>query len=400
MLGMMFSGTASGYARALSGQLMALAPAPLVEAAAPAEAEAHTVTLSVLEGLVPARADLLWLLIFVPLVAAAYIWAARQRRRAMASLGNPALVGKLIAGVHRGNRLAAAVLTVLASLCVVLGLARLQYGGVARIVPASGLDVVLVVDYSKSMLAQDVYPSRSERVAAELRRFLDRAENQGDRVGLVVFAGAARGLPVTRDARLLKLYLQKADPRFENPGGTAIGKALRLALQYLREARQQEGEDAAALEDASEAAQVIILLTDGEDTTSKPTEAAEEAARLGVRIYTVGIGSVSGEPIQKFDERGEPAGYQTDNDGNYVMTRVDEGLLKQLSSTTGGEYVHVDPQHFGLDKVGEWLSTLSRAQREDTVEIHRDEGFAFVVLPGLLLLSVSLALGERRRRKA
>ncbi len=392
-------------ASALSGWLEPAAEAVEAVEAVGGGSDASDITLSVLEGLVPARPDLLWLLIFVPLVAAAYIWAARQRRRAIAALGNPALVGKLLAGVHRGNRLTAAVLTVLTSLCIVLGLIRLQYGGVARIVPASGLDVVLVVDYSKSMLAQDVYPSRSERVAAELRRFLDRAENQGDRVGLVVFAGSARGLPVTRDARLLKLYLQKADPRFENPGGTAIGKALRLSLQYLREARAQEGEEAAEAEaeralSSGEADQVIILLTDGEDTTSKPVEAAEEAARLGIRIYTVGIGSASGEPIQKFDENGEPAGYQTDKDGNYVMTRVDEGLLKQLATTTGGEYVHVDPQRFGLDKVGEWLTTLSRAQREDTVEIHRDEGFAFVVLPGLLLLSLSLGLGERRRRSA
>ncbi|MEZ4427004.1 MAG: VWA domain-containing protein [Nannocystaceae bacterium] len=399
----------------LLGQLGLLAPAdalPIADAPTAADQAASDIALSVLEGLVPARADLAWLLVLVPLAALLFVWAARRRRQAMAALGNPTLVRRLVAGVHRGNRLTAAALTVLALACVCLGLMRLQYGGVARIVPASGLDVVLAVDYSKSMLAQDVYPSRSERVAAELRRFLDTARAQGDRVGLVVFAGAARGLPLTRDTRLLELYLQKADPRAENPGGTAIGKALRLSLQYLTEARRQEGEAQQAKESEAgeageapqapeqtgEADQVIILLTDGEDTTSDPLKVAEEAARLGIRIYAVGIGSSSGEPIQKFDEQGQPAGYQTDESGNYVMTRVDAALLESLTKETGGEYVHVDPERFGLDKVSEWLSELSRAQREDTVEIHRDEGFPFVVLPAIVLLSISLSLGERRRR--
>jgi Ca-activated chloride channel family protein len=108
----------------------------------------------------------------------------------MARLGNPTLVQRLVASVHRGNRLVIAVLTTLAALFLIGGLLRPQYGGVTRIVPVGGLDVVLVVDYSKSMLAKDVYPSRSERLTAELQRFLDDAEQRGDQVGLVVFAGA------------------------------------------------------------------------------------------------------------------------------------------------------------------------------------------------------------------
>lgn len=366
--------------------------------------------LSLVDEVVLARADLLWLLVLVPLAAGAYIWAARQRRRALASLGNPTLVERLVASVNHGSRVAAAVLSVLSVLFLCAALTRLQYGGETKIVPASGLDIVLAVDYSKSMLARDVYPSRSERLSAELQRFLDEADRRGDRVGLVVFAGAARGLPVSRDARILKLYLDKADPRTENPGGTAIGKALKLALTFLIDARRAAaaGPDGGPTKSTptdkpeeippSEADQVIILLTDGEDTVSRPLEVAQEAARLGVRIYTVAIGSKSGEPIQKFNAEGQPDGFVTDDKGNYLMTRVDEPTLQEIAKTTGGDYVLVEPDKFGLDRVAAWIRDLSKGQREDTVTAHREEGYFFLVAPALVLLAVSLLLPERKRR--
>ena len=380
---------------------MSLAPVPdAPPAAAPDPAAADTV-LSLFDTLVLGRGDLLWLLVLVPLVAGAYVWASRQRRTAMTRLGNPTLVARLVGSVHRGTRLVVAVVTTLAALFLAGALLRPQYGGVTRIVPVGGLDVVLVVDYSKSMLAKDVYPSRSERLDAELQRFLDESERRGDQVGLVVFAGAARGLPVSRDASILKLYLDKADPRTENPGGTAIGKALKLALTYLVDARKANqaavAERTGDGEPPPESDQVIILLTDGEDTSSRPTEMAAEAAKLGVRIYTVGIGSKSGEPIQKFNEKGEPDGYQTDDKGNYLMTRVDEETLKKLAEATGGQYVLVEPERFGLDAVSEWIRELTRGQRAGTVTLDREEGYPFLVGPALLLLALSLALGERRR---
>lgn len=367
--------------------------------------------LSLFEEVVLAREDLLWLLVLVPLAAAAYIWAARQRRRALASLGNPVLVERLVGTVHHASRVVAAVLSVLAVFLLCAALTRVQYGGETKIVPASGLDIVLAVDYSKSMLARDVYPSRSERLAAELQRFLDEADRRGDRVGLVVFAGAARGLPVSRDSRILKLYLDKADPRTENPGGTAIGKALKLSLQYLIDARRAAATgpddptrstrtDQPEEVPPAEADQVIILLTDGEDTVSRPLEIAAEAARVGVRIYTVGIGSKSGEPIQKFTPDGTPDGYVTDDKGNYLMTRVDEDTLREIAKTTGGEYVLVEPDKFGLDRVAAWIRDLSKGQREDTVTAHREEGYAFLVAPALLLLAISLLLPERKRGTA
>ena len=378
---------------------------------APADDPATKEVLGLFEEVVLAREDLLWLLVLVPLAAAAYIWAARQRRRALASLGNPVLVERLVGTVHHASRVVAAVLSVLAVFLLCAALTRVQYGGETKIVPASGLDIVLAVDYSKSMLARDVYPSRSERLAAELQRFLDEADRRGDRVGLVVFAGAARGLPVSRDSRILKLYLDKADPRTENPGGTAIGKALKLSLQYLIDARRaaatgpddptrSKRTDQPEEVPPAEADQVIILLTDGEDTVSRPLEIAAEAARVGVRIYTVGIGSKSGEPIQKFTPDGTPDGYVTDDKGNYLMTRVDEDTLREIAKTTGGEYVLVEPDKFGLDRVAAWIRDLSKGQREDTVTAHREEGYAFLVAPALLLLALSLLLPERKRGTA
>ncbi len=377
--------------------------APAEAAVAEAIAEVDQ-SLSLFDQVVLGRWDLAWLFVLVPLVALGYLWAARQRRRALTGLGNQELVMRLVGSVHHGNRLVVAVVTTLAMLCLVVAMLRPQYGGTTRIVPVGGLDVVLVVDYSKSMLAKDVYPSRSERLAAELTRYLDEAERRGDQTGLVVFAGAARGLPVSRDTRILKLYLDKADPRTENPGGTAIGKALKLAIQYLVDARKA-GQEAVAQSPGDtppppEADQIIILLTDGEDTTSRPLEMAAEAAKLGIRVYTVGIGSKSGEPIQKFNAEGQPDGYVTDDKGNYLMTRVDEDTLKKIAEATGGQYSLVEPDNFGLDAVSEWTRELTRGQRADTVTLHREEGYSFLVAPALLLLAIAMALGERRRRTA
>jgi Ca-activated chloride channel family protein len=358
------------------------------------------------------ESNALWpVLLAAPLVALAFGWAARERRRAALALGNPALVTRLVSTVHHGRRVLVAVAMTLAVALVGLGLMRLQYGGTTRRIPASGLDVVLAVDYSKSMLAQDVYPSRSERLEAELGRFLDDAGERGDHVGVVVFAGAARGFPVTPDMRLLKLYLANADPRFERPGGTAMGKALTRALAFLVEARlgeddlpapgsepERDPEEALAGDiPPAENGQAIVLLTDGEDNQSRPLEAAQEAARLGVRVYTVGIGSTSGEPIQTFDDDGNPTGFVKDEaTGEFRMTRLDEPLLQEIAKLTGGRYVKVEPERFSLDEVRDVLEELSRTQREDTLEVHHDEGFAIPVVSALVLLCLALGLGDRR----
>jgi Ca-activated chloride channel family protein len=355
--------------------------------------------------LVFAKLGYAWLGLSVPLAIALYLWAGQQRTAAIERLGNPALLARLLATVDPGKRLIRALLTVLGLAATTLGMMRLQYGGSAKVTPTRGLDIVLAVDYSKSMLAQDVYPTRSERLEAELTRFLDESGRRGDRVGVVIFAGEARGFPLTSDMGVLSLFLSHADPRYENPGGTAIGKALDKAIDLLVAVRRDNADDEVVdpldpLEEGEvieQADQLVILLTDGEDTVGQPIELAARAAQLGIRIYTVGIGSTSGEPVMRYDENGEPVGYATDADGKPQMTRLDGETLQSLAKATKGEYVHVDADHFGLDEVRELVEGLATAQREQSIDIHREEGSLFFLVPALLLLSGSLALGDRRR---
>lgn len=383
------------------------APA-LVPQSAPTDAiEIVSAQTSTLDEVVFASVHLWPTLLVGVLCIGLLVWAARATNRAIAALGNQVLVRRLIASVHPGYRLVTAISVVGAVFAISVGLLRMQYGGSAKVVPASGLDIVLAVDYSKSMLARDVYPSRSERLEAELSRFLDDADRRGDRVGVVVFAGGARGFPVTRDVRLLKLYLRKADPKTEQPGGTNLGRALNVALTFLVDARraigpvqgQPPGSQPVEIPEA-ETDQAIVLLTDGEDNASRPVEVAKAAAKLGVRVFTVGIGSKSGEPIQKFDEDGEPDGFVVDEDDEFVVTRLDTETLEVIAKETGGAYVGVDPNTFSLDEVRGKLESLSRSQRQDEIEIAREEGFHFAVIPALLLLSLSLGLGDRRRVSA
>jgi Ca-activated chloride channel family protein len=354
-----------------------------------------------------ARLDWAWVLLAIPAAILAYFYARKKRSEAMNSLGYAPLIARLTESVNPTARWVRAGLVVAALSATAFGLMRPQHGGVAKVIPTRGLDIVIAVDYSKSMLVDDVYPSRIDRLEAELAHFLDDARARGDRVGVVVFAGAARGMPVTSDTRLLKMYLAHADPKTENPGGTAIGKALKMSLELLLEARRggatieappTEGEDSAENPQAlDEADQVIILLTDGEDNASEPLAMAEEARKLGVRIFAVGIGSKSGQPVMRFDAEGKPDGWVKDDEGNVVMTRLDEETLKTLAKETKGDYIHVAADRFGLDEVREKMAGLAAAQREDEVQIEREESYPFVVLPAFLLLCLALAISDRRR---
>jgi Ca-activated chloride channel family protein len=279
-----------------------------------------------------------------------------------------------------------AIYVTLAVGLLALALARPQAGGRAKLEKQRGLDLVVALDFSNSMLARDVYPSRLERAKRELERLIDKLA--GDRIGLVAFAGETLTYPPTTDYAAVKLFWRDLTPADMPVGGTAIGLALKSSLELLKRLRQHGGESRS---------QVILLLTDGEDTESEPLAVAEEAQQLGVKIFAVGIGSPSGELIPEVNEEGQVTGYRKDRDGKYVTSRLAEGMLSEIASKTGGEYLRADARRFGVETIEAALSGLKRTENEARLVKSYDEMYEFLVLPAFLLLVGEACVNERRR---
>lgn len=330
--------------------------------------------------------DVLWLLVLVPLLVFAFVISFSKRRRRLAQLGDQALIARMTANVSRPRELARPVLITLAVAFAVVALARPQAGGRARLEKQRGLDLVVALDFSKSMLARDIYPSRLERAKRELERMMD--DLAGDRIGLVAFAGETLTYPPTTDYAAVKLFWRDLQPADMPVGGTAVGRALKAAMEQLRRLRAKGGESRS---------QVILLLTDGEDTESEPLQVAEEAARLNIKIYAVGVGSRSGELIPQVDDQGKVLGYLKDNEGKYVTSRLAEDMLSQLAAKTGGEYIRAEGSRFGVEAIQAALSGLKRTENEARLVKQYDEVFEAFLLPAFLLLVGEACVNGRRR---
>lgn len=343
----------------------------------------------------------LWLLGLVPVIVAALWWNAARRQRATERFGKSATVDPLIAGHAKWWRASRATLMVVGAALLIVAFAGPQYGSRTRVLRKRGIDIVIALDFSKSMLARDVHPSRIKRAKGELERLL--SDLDGDRVGLVAFAGDAMAFPMTVDYSAVRLFLRDLGPMDMPVGGTAIGKALIASMRLIDSSNEGRGdEDGVDLR-----SKVVLLLTDGEDHEGDPIAAARELSAAGIKVYAVGIGSGSGEPIPSYTADGTLTGHVKDADGRLVMTSLsaeNEDILEEIASITGGEYVRAEEGTVGVTEIRSELAKLQASERKARrVTVHENR-FALALLPGFLLIVLEALLPEawivrRRRRK-
>ncbi len=334
-----------------------------------------------------------------------------RRRHLMERLGHAPMLQRMAGSVSYGRRRLKAVLLVLGVALTALALARPQTEG-TKIWKQRGIDVVVAIDFSKSMLAQDVYPSRIDVARLAADKVLDKFA--GDRVALVAFGGEAVHYPLTTDHEAAKLLYGGLDPRSMAPG-TDIGEAIRTGRCLLRydvadgDCIYLRGEHGgAALDrppppprDEGDHGRAIVVFTDGEDTEGHAKAEVERAAKLGIEVYFVGVGTKAGARIPEYDDAGKFTGWKlAPGSTAYISTHLDDDALKELAKAAGGEdhYLYADPRGFKVDGVVKALARLKEGNLDERVESIPSEAYPFVLFPGFMLLVLEAVLADRRRR--
>jgi Ca-activated chloride channel family protein len=317
---------------------------------------------------------------------ALYIVGAVRRKRLIGQLLAPVALDRTIDGQRGFRGPLSAVSLSLGVLCLAVALSQPQCGTRTELTRRTGIDVVVALDASRSMQAQDIRPSRLERAKLELSDLMDRL--RGDRIGIVVFAADAFvQCPLTTDYAAAKLFLKAINYDSVPQQGTSLSSALLLGKQLL-----DEGGGLAR-------GRALILLTDGEDHEPGLESALDALSQDGVRVYPVGIGSTSGEPIPIYDDRGRFAGYKKDRQGQTVMTRLNEEVLREIAEKTGGRYFHSTAGDVGIPAVVEELDRLDKAEFESRLTVEYAERFREIAGPGFALLLIGAALPQRGRRQ-
>ncbi|MBI2897770.1 MAG: VWA domain-containing protein [Deltaproteobacteria bacterium] len=333
--------------------------------------------------------EVLWFLVAIPAIASGLVAGYFRRRSTARRFGDERLIRKMITGRSPFLRALKASFLLAGLALTIVALARPQYGGSTRLLRKRGIDIVVALDFSKSMLARDAHPSRIELAKRELTTML--SELGGDRVGMIAFAGETMQYPLTTDYEAAGLFLRDLVPNDMPVGGTALGQAIRAAVRLFENDRT-----------SARRTRVIVLMTDGEDHEGNPVAAAQEAAEAGIRTYVLGIGSGAAEPIPQYADDGSWLGYMRDSSGAVVTTQLttdNEEQLRAIARVSRGKYLRAARGQVGLQQIREELSHLKQRElRARKVTIY-EEKYQVFLLPALLLILADAVLGEAVRRK-
>ena len=325
-----------------------------------------------------ANPHILWLLLIIPVMVVVLIAISQLRTRNLAKFGNIHILQELMPEISQWRVKTKSALFLTAVAVVIIAAARPQFGSKLKEQKSQGIEMMLVVDISNSMLAEDFAPNRLDRTRYAIDKLFSTLEQ--DRVGLVVFAGEAKvQLPITTDYRMARSFVKRISPSLVSVQGTEIGQALDLASLSFSQNR--------------DAGRVMILITDGETHDSSALDAAKRAAEQGIKIFAIGIGTPEGAPVKVDGE------FIKDEDDQMVVSRLNEELLQQITAATDGGYIRATNAAFGLEEIVAEIEKLEKGELTTLRFEEYNEQFQWILaIAAVLLLLESLLLARRNPR--
>lgn len=318
---------------------------------------------------------LLWLLAVIPVMVLINLLMWRRQKKRYKRLGDRELLKQMMPGVSKYRPTVKFCLVLSAIALIVVILARPQMGSKISREKRNGIEIIIAMDISNSMKAEDVVPSRLQKSKLMVENLIDKFSN--DKIGLIVFAGDAFvQLPITSDYVSAKMFLQNIDPSLIASQGTDIAQAVNLASNSFTK---------------SNVGKAIVVITDGEDHEGGAIEAAKAAHNKGMNVFILGIGNTKGAPIP--DGEG---GYMTDNSGNTVMSALNEQMCQQIAQAGKGKYIHVDNTGEAQDVLNDQLTKLQSGESESVVYSEYDEQFQAVAILLLLILVIEACVLENK----
>lgn len=328
-----------------------------------------------------ANIEFIYALLLIPILILVYIYMQKNLNKLLEKFADTKLHNILFPSKSKIKSHLKFGIYTFSLMLILISLARPQIGTKIEEVKQIGIDVYILLDVSKSMLAEDIKPSRLEKAKYEISKLIQRLK--GDRIGLIVFAGQAYvQIPLTSDYSAANLFLNAVDVNSVPQPGTAIGPAIDLALKSFK------------YDDGTKKA--IVIITDGEDHQGDIDAAIEDAVSKGVVIYAIGFGSPAGVPIPIYNESGIQVGYKKDNQGNIVLTKLNEEILKTITSKANGKYYRGTNTEDELEAIYNDLAKIEQSEYGSKRITDYEDRFYYFLLPAILLLIAEFIISSNK----
>lgn len=329
-----------------------------------------------------ANTDYLYFLIAIPVLLVLLFYVIYRKKKDLNTFGDRDVVEQLMPEASFSKPVIKYIIQILALLALIIGIARPQFGSKLREVKREGVEIIIALDVSNSMMAEDIQPNRLERAKQAISKLVDQMVN--DKIGLIVFAGNAYiQMPITTDYISAKMFLSTINPEIVPVQGTAIGSAIELGMKSFTP--------------MAESSKALIVITDGENHEDDAVQAAQLAAEKGIKVHTIGIGLPEGAPIPVNNPGGQKT-YMKDRDGNIVVSKLNEKMLRQIAAAGNGVYIRSSDTRVGLNTVFDEINKMEKQEMDVRIYSDYDERFQYIFGLALILLLVDMFVLERKNR--